>query len=120
MKTLALSLFLAFCLTASAHAEPPRVIDAVAMRVGMGWRIDVTLEHPDTGWDHYADGWRIEDEAGNVIGLRELMHPHVNEQPFTRALLNVMFPDGMEAIWIRARCSADGWAENRYKVVIPR
>jgi hypothetical protein len=44
------------------------------------------LRHGDTGWDDYADGWRIETPAGEVLGTRVLHHPHVEEQPFTRSL----------------------------------
>jgi len=50
-----------------------------------GARFDVTLSHADTGWEDYADGWRVELEDGTVLGTRVLGHPHVNEQPFTRS-----------------------------------
>ncbi|MDQ2094084.1 hypothetical protein [Rhodalgimonas zhirmunskyi] len=105
-------------LPAPLHADPPEVIKAEAQRNGMGWRIDVTLAHPDSGWDHYADGWRIEDKAGNTLAYRELMHPHVEEQPFTRSLFNVMLPDGMKEIWIRAHCNTDGWSEARHALAL--
>lgn len=109
---------LLFVLALPAHvrADAPEVMKAEAQRNGMGWRIDVTLAHPDTGWDHYADGWRVEDKAGNTLAYRELMHPHVEEQPFTRSLFNVMLPDGMKEIWIRPRCNTDGWSETRYNL----
>ena len=74
-----------------------------------GSRVSVTLAHPDTGWDHYADGWRIETEDGTVIGTRELLHPHVEEQPFTRSLTISDLPDG--PLFVRAKCSVDGWSD---------
>ena len=89
----------------SLRADPPEVVSAHAEKSGMGWRIEVTLRHDDTGWDHYADGWEVLDEAGNRIGLRKLHHPHVNEQPFTRSLPSVMIPDGVRKIFIVAHCS---------------
>ena len=92
-----------------AHSDAPEIVQASANRVGMGWRIDVTLKHPDTGWDHYADGWEVLDKDGNRLGYRELMHPHVDEQPFTRALVNVMLPDGIREVYVRPRCSVAGW-----------
>lgn len=98
------------------RADPPVIEKAQAYRVGMGWRIDVTLSHPDTGWEHYADGWEVLDAKGNSLGFRKLMHPHVNEQPFTRSLVNVMLPDGIREIFIRARCSKEGWATNTFKI----
>ncbi|MBU2981519.1 hypothetical protein KO498_06790 [Lentibacter algarum] len=115
-----LALPLAMMLANTALAEAP-VIHAVEATYGdMGWRFDVTLEHPDSGWDHYADGWEITDAAGNQIGYRELMHPHVDEQPFTRSLRNVMLADGVTSVFIRARCSDEGWSNERYEVTLSR
>lgn len=82
----------------------------------MMWSVHVTLEHPDTGWDHYADGWEIYDAEGNLLGKRELMHPHVNEQPFTRSLNGMVLPDGTREIFVRARCSVDGWSGEKTRV----
>lgn len=70
--------------------------------------VHVTLTHPDTGWEHYADGWEVLNADGARLGLRELVHPHVDEQPFTRSLtLGVDPPEG--PLYIRARCLVDGW-----------
>ncbi len=106
-----LSLSLALLgLAAPLYAGDPVIERAEASRSGMGWRFDVTLRHPDTGWDHYADGWEVLTPDGQRIGIRKLHHPHVTEQPFTRSLSNVMVPDGLRQVQIRARCSVDGWA----------
>ena len=107
-----LCLALALPFTTVARADMPEIIEATANRVGMGWRIDVTLQHPDTGWDHYADGWEILDKSGKQIGYRKLMHPHVEEQPFTRSLVNVMLPDGTREVFIRASCSKAGMSSD--------
>lgn len=101
---------LSLSLATTVRADMPEILAATADRVGMGWRIDVTLKHPDTGWDHYADGWEILDKNGKRLGYRKLMHPHVEEQPFTRSLVNVMLPDGARTIFVRASCSKSGWA----------
>lgn len=105
-------------LTTSAHAEDPQVVDVRVEQQGMAWRVDVTLQHPDTGWDHYADGWEALDAEGNRLGYRELLHPHVNEQPFTRSLSNVIIPDGTREIFIRASCSVDEWASEKISVLL--
>lgn len=39
-----------------ALADPAVLEAATATRSGDTWRFDVTLRHPDTGWDHYTDG----------------------------------------------------------------
>ena len=93
------------CLATPVLADPPVVEKAMANRSDLGWRIDVTLRHPDTGWDHFADQWQVLDLDGQVIATRQLMHPHVDEQPFTRSLVDVMLPDGIRQVTIRARCS---------------
>jgi hypothetical protein len=96
-------------LAAAAHADPAVVEDATARANGTGWSFDVTLSHGDTGWDDYADGWRIEDASGAVLGTRDLLHPHVDEQPFTRSLTGVSIPEGTRTVFIRARTSVEGW-----------
>ena len=109
---------LTICLAAPALADPPTVVDATARHTGAGWTVSVTLTHPDTGWDHYADGWRIEAPDGTELGFRELLHPHVSEQPFTRSLSGVALPEGLTEVRIRARCNADGWASAAFKLEI--
>ncbi len=101
-------------------ADSPLVEDVQMEKTGMGWRVSVTLSHADTGWDHFADSWRIEDAEGKVIAVRKLMHPHVEEQPFTRSLSSVMLPDGTREIYVRAHCSKGGWHDETTKVKIAR
>ena len=98
------------CFAAPVFADPP-VVEAVEIN---GSRVSVTLSHPDTGWDDYADGWRIETEDGTVIGTRELLHPHVDEQPFTRSLTVSDLPDG--PLFIRARDNVGGWSPTVFSV----
>jgi len=102
----ALALTLLLALPLPAHADFP-VIEAAELR---GTTLHVTLSHPDTGWDHYADGWEVSTPGGEALGLRVLAHPHVQEQPFTRSL-SVDVPAGIAALHIRARCNRDGWGD---------
>ncbi|SEQ66311.1 hypothetical protein SAMN03080615_02248 [Amphritea atlantica] len=62
----------------------------------------VTLKHDDTGWEHYADRWEVVDIEGHILATRALLHPHVNEQPFTRSLRSVTIPAGIVRVNIRA------------------
>lgn len=105
---------------AAAWADPPSIISARASQGNGAWRLDVTLTHPDTGWDHYADGWRIETADGTVLGTRKLLHPHVSEQPFTRSLGGVSIPEDVGTVFIRARCNIDGWADTRFALDLTR
>lgn len=83
---------------------------------GPGWTVAVTLQHADTGWDHYADGWRIVTADGKVLGHRTLYHPHVDEQPFTRNLANVMIPPEINTVYIEAHDKVHGWNPQRLEV----
>lgn len=107
-------------LASPALADIPVIEDATAQATGAGWRFDVTLRHPDTGWDHYADGWEVLAPDGTSLGLRELVHPHETEQPFTRSLSGVVIPDGVDHVLIRARCLVDGWGPATYRVDLTR
>ncbi len=108
-----------FILATPVFADPPQIVAIDAALSGADWRFSVTLAHPDTGWDHYADGWRVEAEDGTVLGYRELLHPHVTEQPFTRSLGGVAIPDGMRTVYVRAKCSVDGWSGDVTAYVLP-
>jgi hypothetical protein len=117
MRYLVPILCAALCPSVPALADPPEIVAVDAERQGGFWRFDVTLRHPDTGWDHYADGWEILDADGTRLGFRELFHPHVNEQPFTRSLDGVAIPDGATGVTLRARCNVDGWADRTTVIV---
>jgi hypothetical protein len=98
----------------------PSVIETVnATESGGTWRFDVTLSHPDTGWEHYADGWRVLTMDGNELGMRVLHHPHTDEQPFTRSLSGVLLPPGTKQVKIQARCLVDGWHSATKTVDLP-
>ena len=93
------------------------IIEAVEARAsGESWTFSVTLRHGDTGWDDYADGWRVVKEDGTELGLRVLYHPHVEEQPFTRSLSGVAIPEGLRTVFVEARTNVDGWGSARFKV----
>lgn len=86
------------------------VVEAVdASQSGDSWRFDVTVRHADTGWEHYADGWEVLGPDGARLGYRELLHPHVTEQPFTRSLSGVSIPEGVDTVTVRAHDNVDGW-----------
>lgn len=106
-------------LTVPALAEPPVIENVTATRTGTTWRFDVTIRHPDTGWEHYADAWRVLDMDGNELGLRVLYHPHVDEQPFTRALTGIVIADGVKQVQVQARDLPHGWNDTTTLVNLP-
>lgn len=107
-------------LPATLWAGEPVIENVRATQSSDGsWRFDVTIRHPDTGWDHYADGWRVLDMEGNELGMRVLYHPHVEEQPFTRSLSGVVVPEGATSVRVQARDLPDGWNSDSVVVELP-
>ena len=101
-------------------ADPADVVGVAATQSGESWRFDVTLAHGDTGWDDYADGWRVELADGTIVGDRPLAHPHENEQPFTRSTSGVSIPEDVSEVFVRARTNVDGWADTTTAYTLPR
>jgi hypothetical protein len=80
------------------------------------WNFTVTVEHPDTGWDDYADGWDVVLPDGTVVKTsaggpftRLLTHPHENEKPFTRSQSGIIIPEGISQVTVRAHDLVDGF-----------
>lgn len=106
MSVVRLLVFSALVFATPAMAGEADVVDAEVNKQGDGqFRFDVTVRHADEGWDHYADRWDVVGPEGEVLGSRELAHPHVNEQPFTRSLTGVAIPDDVVEVTLRAHDS---------------
>ena len=103
---LALALLLA---APSARAGVADVLEVEAVpEAGGAWRFNVTVAHADDGWEHYADRWEVLAPDGRLIATRVLLHPHVQEQPFTRSLGGVVIPEGVTRVIIRAHDKKHG------------
>lgn len=92
------------------------IVEVQAKKIGNNWRFDVTLKHNDTGWEHYADAWRVVTARGKELGTRTLFHPHENEQPFTRSLSGVAIPSSIKVVYVEAHDKVHGWGKERSKV----
>jgi hypothetical protein len=80
---------------------------------------NVTVQHADTGWKHYANQWDVVAPDGQVLGSRVLYHPHVGEQPFTRSLSNVQIPSDIKKVIVRAMDLKHGWGGKEFEVELP-
>jgi hypothetical protein len=94
---------------------------------GGTWTFHVTVEHPDTGWEDYADGWDVLTPAGEVLRpdrssqfTRLLLHPHENEQPFTRSQSGIVIPEGVTQVRVRAHDIVDGYGGREVLVDLTR
>lgn len=99
-----------------AFANQVEIVSVMLEPSANRWTFHVTLKHDDKGWDHYADDWRIVDDKGHVLGNRKLWHPHVDEQPFTRSLADVLIPKGTSIIYIEAHDKVHGWSKQRVRI----
>lgn len=113
------AILVAVTLTAApALAGPADVLEVDARASGGSWSFHVTVRHADTGWDHYADAWRVVGPDGTVYGTRTLFHPHVGEQPFTRSLSGVLIPDAIGKVTVEAHDSVHGWGGASVEVAL--
>jgi len=117
----AAGLFVSFTTIASVLAGEADVVNARLTATGNGtYRIEVTVAHADAGWKHYADRWEVLSPDGEIIGVRELAHPHDNEQPFTRSLAGVHIPLAVDEVLLRARDSVHGHGGKILRMKVPR
>ena len=74
------------------------------------WRFDTTVRHNDQGWDNYADAWQVVNpETDEILGERILLHPHDNEQPFTRSQTGIVIPPEVSQVIVRAKDNVEGF-----------
>ncbi len=98
----------------------PDVLNAEFTESGDGtWTVSVTLSSPYDTPERYADAWRLLDEDGNELGIRELAHDHQSEQPFTRSLSGVEIPDDVSVITVQGRDQVSGWGGVTIEVPAP-
>lgn len=110
------AVFLLIMLTAApidclpVHAGEADVLAATYVKADDGaYRFDVTVRHADAGWEHYADKWQVAGPDGTVYGERVLLHPHDEEQPFTRSQSGIAIPAGVKRVVVRAHDKQHGW-----------
>ena len=100
----------------AVNANEVKIVGVKAKGTDRSYTFHVTLAHEDSGWDHYADKWEVLSPSGDVLGTRVLLHPHENEQPFTRSLSGVAVPSGLSHVMIRAHDKVHGDSETQFKV----
>ena len=103
-------------LAASAAADTPKVVNTRIIKLGKtSYEFQVTVQHEDTSWEHYADRRAEIGPSGCVLGTRVLYHPHIGERHFTRKLRGVTIPDGVEHVIVRVHDKVRG--DGREKLI---
>lgn len=124
----AISMVIAWMLTTvTVHANENADADVLSVEAfnkgENGWTFKVTVGHPDTGWEDYCNGWDVVTDQGVVLKknpsdpfTRLLLHPHENEQPFTRSQSGLKIPPGTRQLTVRAHDLVDGFGGKEVRV----
>lgn len=105
----------------TAEADFPTVVDAALEPAGDGaYTVSATLCSAYDTPQRYADAWRVTTPAGEVLGVRELLHDHGGEQPFTRSLSEpVEVPADVDELVVEGRDLDNGWGGKTLTVTVP-
>jgi len=121
MNLMIISFIASAIMIPDVNAGEADVVDVkISRSSGGSYSFDVAIKHADTGWKHYADSWEVLDGNGNILGKRVLVHPHVDEQPFTRSLSGVKIPAAISAVTIRAHDSVHKYGGKEITVKVLR
>lgn len=106
--------------TPAAAGEADVIAVKITPRVVGIYNFDVTIRSNDKGWTYYADAFEVLTLDGRLLGRRELLHPHEDEQPFTRELDDVRIPSSETHVVVRARHKPTGYDGLARIVPVPR
>jgi hypothetical protein len=117
MRILIILLLLSTQVMADKSKYLAHVVYVAAMQIDDGsWCFKTSVKHNDQGWEHYADGWEVTDLKGIRLGYREITHPLVNEQPFTRRQCEIKIPVEINKVIVRARNNINGYGGQTIEV----
>lgn len=103
-----------------AEQRYPDVIDVSVSASGDDrFTFQVTLSSPYDTPQRYADAFRVATEGGDTLGVRELLHDHANEQPFTRSLSGVAIAPDLTRVVVQGRDQEYGYGGQTMTVSLP-
>ncbi|MDN3523577.1 hypothetical protein [Halomonas ramblicola] len=115
-----LALSLAGLASADETQRYPDVVGVEVTAAGENrFHFDATLSSPYDSPSRYADAFRVLGPDDEELGVRELLHDHANEQPFTRRLSDVAIPDGIERVTVQGRDREYGYGGETRTVTLP-
>lgn len=96
------------------------MLEAVLTRTSADkFSVEVTISSPYDTPERYADGWRVLDESGKVLGEHELTHDHASEQPFTRTQNDLRIPAGVTKVTVEGRDQRNGYGGKTVTALVP-
>lgn len=103
-----------------AQQRHPDVIDVRASAMGNDrFTFQVTVSSPYDTPQRYADAFRVMTDKGDTLGVRELLHDHASEQPFTRSLSGVFIAPGITRVIVQGRDQTYGYGGETMTVSLP-
>lgn len=94
----------------SAQQRYPDIVEVEVTEEDDGTAtLEVTVSSPYDTPERYADGWRVLDQDGQVLGEHMLTHDHAGEQPFTRTQSGVEVPEGTTELTVEGRDQEHGY-----------
>lgn len=104
----------------TAEADFPDVVAVAVEPVGDRFRVSATLCSAYDTPERYADAWRVMTPDGEVLGVRELLHDHAAEQPFTRSLSEpIEVTEDVDTIVVQGRDRVNGWGGQTHDATLP-
>ncbi|SHE59854.1 hypothetical protein SAMN02745148_00749 [Modicisalibacter ilicicola DSM 19980] len=98
----------------------PDIVDVEVMPSGENrFDFDVTVSSPYDSAERYADAFRVMSRDEAVFGVRELLHDHANEQPFTRRLSGIEIPPEVNEVIVQGRDQTHGYGGETVQVGLP-
>ena len=105
---------------AAAEQLYPEIIGVqLVARGDRVYDVVVSITSPYDTPERYADGWRVLDSEGNVLGTHTLLHDHANEQPFTRTQPGLEIPEGVTEITVEGRDLVNGYGGGTLSIDVP-
>ena len=106
---------------AAAEQLYPEIIGVQLVASGdRVYDVVVSISSPYDTPERYADGWRVLDPEGNVLGTHTLLHDHANEQPFTRTQPGLEIPEGVTEITVEGRDLVNGYGGGTLSIDVPQ
>lgn len=97
----------------------PDIVDVTVEGSGSRFTVSATISSPYDSSERYADAFRVRTRDGKVLGVRELAHPHTNQQPFTRSLTDLRIPKNVSVIEVQGRDLVNGWGGDAATAQVP-
>jgi hypothetical protein len=107
------------------RADPVHVVGVEIVRRPYGrWEMILSLEHEDTGRDHFCDRVEALDQDGKRIFVGYFYSPIVKDVeedgPLRRRLRPMPIPEGVIRLTLRAHCKRTGWGGQSLPVDLAR